>query len=178
VQKIPEPGSLVWLRQRRWRVERARVDHNTIRLDVACAAARLTVLTPFDRPVPLTRSRRMVRVRRQHARARLGGLVAMSPPARLVASAIGAQMRLWPFQFEPVLAVLDGQLAKGPYLLGERFSVADPYILMLACWLPDTPALLARLPNVARLCAATMKRPSIVDALARYDMAKDLTSLT
>lgn len=74
-------------------------------------------------------------------------------------------------------AMLDAALGEGSYLLGDRYSVADPYILMLACWHSDTPALLARLPNVARLCAATMKRPPIVDALARYDMAKDLTSL-
>lgn len=74
-------------------------------------------------------------------------------------------------------AMLDAALGEGPYLLGERYSVADPYILMLTCWQPDTAALLHRLPNVARLCAATMKRPAIADALRRYDMSRDLTSL-
>ena len=74
-------------------------------------------------------------------------------------------------------AMLDAALGEGPYLLGERYSVADAYIVMLACWQPDTPALLARLLNVARLCAATRKRPAIADALGRYDMSKDLMSL-
>lgn len=74
-------------------------------------------------------------------------------------------------------AMLDDALGEGPYLLGERYSVADPYIVMLTCWHPDTPGLLSRLPNLARLCAIVRRRPAIADALGRYDMAKDLTSL-
>ena len=109
MQEVPLPGSLVWLRQRRWRVVRTRVDRRALRLDVAGHATRLTVIAPFDRPRLLARPRRTIHVRRQRARARLAALVTTSPPARLAAAAVTARIRLWPYQVEPLLAVLDGQ---------------------------------------------------------------------
>ena len=48
---LPLPGDLVWIRRRRWRVERARRDRHVVRLDVAARDRRLTFLSPFDRVV-------------------------------------------------------------------------------------------------------------------------------
>lgn len=105
----PVPGSIVWLRQRRWRVERARVDRHIVRLDVARHEHRLTVLAPFDRPEAIAPSRRTIRARRQHGLARLAHLLASSQTFHEVRSAIDARIDLWAHQFEPVLSVLNGQ---------------------------------------------------------------------
>lgn len=74
-------------------------------------------------------------------------------------------------------AMLDAAIGDGPFLLGDQYSVADLYILMLASWYPDTAALLRGRPNLARLCARTRQRPAIADALERYDMARDFEVL-
>ena len=68
---VPVPGDVVWIRQRRWRVERAQRDRNVIRLDVRNRDERLTFLAPFDRPATIARTERISRVRASHAVARL-----------------------------------------------------------------------------------------------------------
>jgi superfamily II DNA or RNA helicase len=98
----------VWLRQRRWRVDRTHVERRTVRLDVSHRTDRLTVLTPFDRPRPIAPDRRLVRVRRQRALARLAHLVGSARCARLCHAAIDGRLEIWPHQLEPVLAALDG----------------------------------------------------------------------
>jgi ERCC4-related helicase len=105
----PVPGSLVWLRQRRWRVDRARMDRRTVRLDVSHRTGHLTVLTPFDQPRVIAADHRAVRVRRQQAVARLAHLIGSSRSARLAHAAIDGRLEIWPHQLEPVLAALDGQ---------------------------------------------------------------------
>lgn len=105
----PVPGTLVWLRQRRWRVERARVDRNVVRIDVANHDQRLTVLAPFDRPEVVSPNRRAVAARRQQARARLARLCGSTFGVRCVRAAVGARIDLWPHQLEPALAVIEGQ---------------------------------------------------------------------
>ncbi len=105
---IPAPGSLVWIRQRRWRVERAGVDRGVVRLDVADRRERLTFLAPFDRPVAADRAARPRLIRPQHAVARLAGLAARAGGASTPMSAVSARLMLHPHQLEPVLAVLSG----------------------------------------------------------------------
>jgi superfamily II DNA or RNA helicase len=106
---VPAPGAMVWVRQRRWRVERAHRDRGIVRIDVADHETRLTVLVPFDRIITTAPIRRTIRVRRQHARARMLAVAGSTTSQRLVASARDARIDLWPHQFEPVLAVLAGQ---------------------------------------------------------------------
>lgn len=108
MRRVPLPGSLVWLRQQRWRVDRVRADRRVVRLDVSHRSARLTVLTPFDRPRVLAGNRRFRRVRRQRGRVVLAHLLASAPPARLVHAVVDGHIDIWPHQIEPVLAVADG----------------------------------------------------------------------
>lgn len=108
MQQVPIPGSHVWLRQRRWRVDRAQTERHHIRLDVSHRNTRLTVLTPYDQPRTVAGCRRPVHRRRQRALARLAFLVASAESARLLVTALTARLHIWPHQFEPVLAVRDG----------------------------------------------------------------------
>jgi superfamily II DNA or RNA helicase len=105
----PVPGSLVWLRERRWRVDRTRVDRRTVRLDVSHRRGQLTVLTPYDQPRVIAPKSRTVRVRRQQGLARLAHLVGSARSARLAHAVVDGELQVWPHQIEPALAVLDGQ---------------------------------------------------------------------
>lgn len=105
---LPAPGTFVWIRERRWRVERVRRDRRIVRLDVAGADDRVTFLAPFDRPKQARGRSRPVSVRPQQARAWFRRLVAQSFTFRTLASAVGARLQILPYQLEPALAILNG----------------------------------------------------------------------
>jgi superfamily II DNA or RNA helicase len=106
--RIPAPGTPIWIRQRRWTVERSRLDRGVIRLDVAHGARRLTFLSPFDRPATADRPSRPMRVRRQRTRARLAWALGASHAFDMPIAAIDARVDLLPYQLEPTLALLAG----------------------------------------------------------------------
>ncbi len=66
-----------------------------------------------------------------------------------------------------LFGILDDVLASGgPWLLGEHYSAADPYLFMLTQWhRPSKEALYARYPRIAALCAAVKARPKLQAAL-------------
>ncbi|HVT49771.1 MAG TPA: helicase-related protein [Vicinamibacterales bacterium] len=105
---LPAPGSIVWIRQQRWRVERAARDRNVVRLDVSQPDRRLTFLAPFDRPHAPAATERLPHVRPQHARARLAGALARTGSLDTIAAIVRARVNVLPHQLEPVLAVLGG----------------------------------------------------------------------
>lgn len=61
--------------------------------------------------------------------------------------------------------LLENDLAEnqsnGPYLLGEQYSVIDPYLLMLVGWHQDPRALLNRCPCLEALFNAVRQRPAV-----------------
>ncbi|HEY7474479.1 MAG TPA: helicase-related protein [Vicinamibacterales bacterium] len=105
---VPLPGEVVWIRQRRWFVERARRDRNVVRLDVRNRGGRLTFLAPFDRPATAERSERPRRARASNAAARLAHLLGRSHAWPTIASAIAADIDILPYQIEPALAIVNG----------------------------------------------------------------------
>ena len=52
-------------------------------------------------------------------------------------------------------------IGDGPYLLGQRYSVVDICLLMIAQWHPEPDALVERYPNLGTLCDSVKKRPAI-----------------
>jgi len=104
---LPVPGDIVWIRRRRWRVERAHRDRHVVRLDVAARGRRLTFLSPFDRVASGARGQ-MRRVRPQSALARLAHLIAGADDARVPSVAVAAEIDLLPHQLEPAMAMLSG----------------------------------------------------------------------
>ncbi len=69
--------------------------------------------------------------------------------------------RLWAMTAEAI---------QGPFFFGERFTVLDIYLSMLAAWHMDPPALFKRLPKVGALVEATVARPATGEVWRRYDM--------
>ncbi|MCB1568297.1 MAG: glutathione S-transferase family protein, partial [Xanthomonadales bacterium] len=56
---------------------------------------------------------------------------------------------------------IDAHLAKtGPYLLGERFSLVDLYVLMLMRWARNMPKPATAWPQLAALATRLKSRPS------------------
>jgi glutathione S-transferase len=64
--------------------------------------------------------------------------------------------------------------AEGPYLLGKRYSAADPYLLMLARWSRGFARPARNLPRLGRLLEAVAARPAVVRAFAGEDIAAPL----
>jgi superfamily II DNA or RNA helicase len=116
---LPQPGDVVWIRRRRWRVERAARDRHVVRLDVAARDRRLTFLSPFDRVVVGGRGR-VRRVRPQSAIARLAHLISEADDARLPSAAVGANAYILPHQLEPAMAMLAG---RSRILIGDEVGL-------------------------------------------------------
>lgn len=71
--------------------------------------------------------------------------------------------RLWAMTAEAI---------QGPFFFGDRFTVLDIYLAMLAAWHVDPPALYRRSPKVGALVEATVARPAIEKVWYDYSMHK------
>ncbi|MEY8840414.1 glutathione S-transferase C-terminal domain-containing protein, partial [Cribrihabitans sp. XS_ASV171] len=49
----------------------------------------------------------------------------------------------------------------GPLVLGERFSIADPYLYVVCNWLPGDGVDLAGFPAISAFMEAMAARPSV-----------------
>jgi superfamily II DNA or RNA helicase len=104
---VPARGDVVWIRQQRWRVERAHREKNVVRLDVSGRSGRLTFLAPFDVLQPVSSSDRPRRVRWQSLIARIAGLIGKHEiHSRSLPAAANAAIQILPYQLEPALALL------------------------------------------------------------------------
>lgn len=68
------------------------------------------------------------------------------------------------------LAVLDDALAGREWLAGDRFSLADVYLLMLFSWHPETERARAAWRNVERVCAELRDHPVMRGLNARHEL--------
>ncbi len=55
-----------------------------------------------------------------------------------------------------------------PYVLGAEYSIADPYLYMLASWHPDKAALHAQLPAIGAHAALMQARPAVAKIEAEH----------
>jgi glutathione S-transferase len=61
--------------------------------------------------------------------------------------------------------------AKGPHMLGERFSAADLPVVMLSNWQQAQPDMLSKRPNLRRLVALVSARPAVKRVLVENQLA-------
>lgn len=64
-------------------------------------------------------------------------------------------------RLQPLFAVLDKALEKGPYLLGERFSGADIFLMMMARWSRNMAKPASTYPNIKRCVDLVLARPAV-----------------
>ena len=70
-------------------------------------------------------------------------------------------------------AYLDGRLARGPYLMGERFTVADAYLFTVANWTNFHGIDLKPYPNLQAFMERVGARPKVREALRAERLLKE-----
>ena len=63
-------------------------------------------------------------------------------------------------------ALIEGILLKGPWVMGDRYTIADPYLFTLAQWLEADGVDVSRLPRVIEHRSRMAERPSVIKAVA------------
>lgn len=66
---------------------------------------------------------------------------------------------------------IDRAIGAGPYMLGERYSACDAYLLMLSTWSESAPDLYRRCPSVKAVVDRVLSRPAILDMMRRHGLA-------
>lgn len=57
--------------------------------------------------------------------------------------------------------ILDRAIGQSPFLAGDHFTAADPYLLMLAHWHPEADSVFGRFDNLARVCDSVRGREAV-----------------
>lgn len=68
-------------------------------------------------------------------------------------------------------ALLDAALGRTPYLLGEKFSIADAYLFVVTRWAEFVKLDLSKLTNLRAFQARVAARPSVEAAMKREQLA-------
>lgn len=102
-----QPGSIVIVRDERWRISRVDAFDRCAVLTLDAAGRRLRVIEPFDRVIAAG-SGRIVRRNRRTVLRRARKVVALERPPLGLWTAAAAAIDLLPYQLEPALAVLRG----------------------------------------------------------------------
>ena len=82
-------------------------------------------------------------------------------------AAIADMRRKAPEVFGEAMQLIDGQLFRGPWALGEAYTVADPYLYVLTSWLPRDTLDMADFPRLADHYARMNERSAVKTVLAR-----------
>ncbi len=69
------------------------------------------------------------------------------------------------------LDTANAMLGKGPYVMGNHFTVADGYLFTVLGWLPAVGLDLAAWPNLARFRQTVAARPKVQEALKAEGLA-------
>lgn len=67
--------------------------------------------------------------------------------------------------------MIESHRLEGPWVMGEQFTVADPYLYVMARWLAELQGGLGRFPGVAAHHARMDARPAVLRALQQHGLA-------
>ncbi|NMJ41123.1 glutathione S-transferase [Roseomonas sp. JC162] len=81
--------------------------------------------------------------------------------------AMAAMQRKVPENMAACFDLIETTMLRGPWVLGDRYSLADGYLHTIARWLPADGVDPARFPRVADHGARMAARPAVQRALAR-----------
>lgn len=95
-----------------------------------------------------------------HAHGRRGYRWADDP------AAIAAMQKKVPETVGACFYLIERQMLKGPWVMGEAYTVADPYLFTLAQWLEGDGVDVAGLPRVAEHRQRMLERPSVSKSIA------------
>ena len=84
-------------------------------------------------------------------------------------AAIAELRRKSPEVFGEALRLIDTKLFRGPWAMGERFTVADPYLYVITSWIARDGLDMADFPRLADHFARMGERPAVRAVLARIE---------
>ena len=90
------------------------------------------------------------------------------------ADAIAEMKRKAPEVVADCFALLESELVAGPWVLGDRYSTADPYLFTLTQWLPMHGLQAADYPKIHAHLARMISRPAVQAAIAAEERGDSL----
>jgi glutathione S-transferase len=82
------------------------------------------------------------------------------------AASIADMQRAVPRSVGACYDLIERHMLKGPWVMGEAYTVADPYLFTIAQWLEDDGVDPARIPRVVAHRARMAERPHVRAAIA------------
>lgn len=82
-------------------------------------------------------------------------------------SSIADMKRKVPQTMTACFDLIESRMLKGPWAMGQAFTVADPYLFLVTRWAEGDGVDLSRLPRVSDHYARMQARPSVRTVLAR-----------
>jgi len=80
-------------------------------------------------------------------------------------SSFADMQRKVPQTMSDCFALIEGTMFKGPWVLGERYSICDPYLFTVALWMEGDGVDAANFPNIADHRQRMSERPQVRQAL-------------
>jgi glutathione S-transferase len=84
------------------------------------------------------------------------------------AAAIAEMKRKVPQTVGECFALMEAEMFEGPYVMGEGFTIADPYLFTLATWLEGDGVDPARFPKILAHRTRMAARPAVAKILAAH----------
>ena len=81
-------------------------------------------------------------------------------------AAIVALQKMVPKSVTACFEMIEQNMLRGPWVMGDTYTIADPYLFTLSQWLEDDGVDLARLPRVLEHRARMAERPNVKKAVA------------
>jgi glutathione S-transferase len=82
------------------------------------------------------------------------------------AAAIEAMRRKVPATMTECAELVEEKLLRGPWVMGERYTICDPYLFTIASWLEGDAVDTARLPRILDHRRRMLARPAVQKAVA------------
>ena len=82
-------------------------------------------------------------------------------------AAIEAMKKKVPESVGAAFALIEHEMLKGPWVMGEHYTICDPYLFTLAEWLDGDGVDLAKLPRVIDHRTRMSQRPAVKKAVAQ-----------
>jgi glutathione S-transferase len=80
-------------------------------------------------------------------------------------SAMAAMKRKVPQTMADCFSLIEKTMIRGPWVMGERYTICDPYLYTISTWLKGDGVDIAKFPKVSAHFAAMNERPSVREAL-------------
>jgi glutathione S-transferase len=80
-------------------------------------------------------------------------------------SAIAAMKRKVPQTMADCFALIEKTMIRGPWVMGDSYTICDPYLYTMSGWLKSDEVDVAKFPRVSDHFAAMNERPSVREAL-------------